>query len=480
MGGVQFGRRVKLFLVAMDGQRKFLMPDVSPPMGILSLGAYIREHGEAEVRLLHQRAKNCSLEEVIRQAKEFGADIVGISLLSRSAHMLPVLTTGLKTAIPGTLVVLGGPHVSALREMALEGNTADLAVAGEGERSLEEIVKARKALSEYDTIPGIFRRSKEGEIVVNPGNLLLVEDLDSLPFPAYDLVDIRDYWKGQRMVKTPPLPYVAMFSSRGCSYRCFYCHRIFGKSFRAYSAERVVAEMEYLTRTYGVKEVEFLDDTFNHNPQRVLDFSRLVTERNLHVRISFPNALRTDIMTEEVIDALASAGTYFSSFALESGSPRIQELIGKHLKIDRFLRNVDLCTRRGIFSYGFVMLGFPTETEEEMRETIAVACASKLHLASFFNVLPFPGTVLNDQLRKTHPERLKRFSLDADDYASVPTNLSEVPDKRFFALHREAWLRFYTRPCRIARVLLNYPRPYWPLLRFIPNYAWRLAFGSIS
>ena len=150
-----------------------------------------------------------------------------------------------------------------------------------------------------------------------------------------------------------------------------------------HSAERIVDEIEYFQQEYGVEDFEFLDDIFNLNRPRLMAFCELLHRRNLRIKIAFPNGLRTDILTQENVDALADAGTYFSSFALESGSPRIQTLMGKNLNIPRFVHGVEMAVKRGIFANGFNMLGFPTETEAEMLQTINVACNSMLHTASF-------------------------------------------------------------------------------------------------
>ena len=144
-----------------------------------------------------------------------------------------------------------------------------------------------------------------------------------------------------------------------------------------------------------------MDDIFNLDAKRVVAICDLIAKRNLKLRINFPNAVRTDALTEEVMDALVGAGLYHSCFALESGSPRIQKFMRKHLNIDKFLRGVRWATDRGVFAHGFTMLGFPTETEEDMQMTVDVACNSRLHTATFFTVVPFPGTELHDYVAKT-------------------------------------------------------------------------------
>ena len=163
---------------------------------------------------------------------------------------------------------------------------------------------------------------------------------------------------------------------------------------------------------------------------------------------------------------------------MESGSPRIQEHTGKRLNIPRFLQGVEMAVKRGIFANGFVMLGFPTETEEEIKQTIDVACGSALHTSSFFTVTPFPNTALYDFVLKTHPEKLARVSYAGTDYSLIQVNLSEVPDPVLFYYQRKANRRFYMSPRRIYRILRDYPQPHL-LPYYIPIYVSHVTKGLL-
>jgi radical SAM superfamily enzyme YgiQ (UPF0313 family) len=254
---------------------------------------------------------------------------------------------------------------------------------------------------------------------------------------------------------------------------------VFGKRFRASSPERVVAEIEHYTKVFGVTDIEVLDDIFNFDPKRVLDICDLITRRNLKLRINFPNGLRADALTEAVIDALVGAGLYQSAFALESGSPRMQQVIGKHLDIDKFLRGVRWATERGVFTHGFAMLGFPTETEEDMQATLEVACNSRLHTASFFTVIPFPNTELYAYVAKNAPDKLKGIDYADLELIAARINLSEVADEVLFGYQRAGFRRFYLNPARLARIVRDYPNP-WHLPHYLPPYVIRATKGLFA
>jgi radical SAM superfamily enzyme YgiQ (UPF0313 family) len=218
-----------------------------------------------------------------------------------------------------------------------------------------------------------------------------------------------------------------------------------------------------------VPEVEFVDDIFNYDRQRVFSVCDLITKRGLRCGIAFPNAIRADILDSTLIDALKDAGMYFSSFALESGSPRIQETMGKRLNIPRALENIEYAARKRIYTNGFMMMGFPTETEEELRQTVEVACSSMLHTASFFTVTPFPSTEIYDMYIKQqsgNSDALKFTDMNFCLYGGA--NLSAVPDEVLFRYQRIANRRFFLNPNRLYRLVRDYPQPHLlPLYLYI-------------
>ncbi len=445
-------------------------------MGIMYLAGYLRKRFDADFKLINQKLNNLTNDALVQAAVDFEADVVGLGAITPTAQDLPQLTQNLKRALPKSLVVIGGSHISAYGPKSLEKTSADCAVSGEGERAMEEVLRAHFDGGSLADVPGLFWRNDSGGVESNPGHPPLIENLDDIPFPAYDLIDLSEYWKHQGIAPIPRRKYVSLFSSRGCPYRCNYCHRVFGKGFRPHSAERMVDEVEYYQRTYGIEEIEFLDDIVNLDHDRLMSFCDLLHQRNIKVRISFPTAVRTDILRDDEIEALTDAGMYYCGFSLETGSARIQKMMGKNLNIDKFVENVNKVAAKRVYTNGFAMLGFPTETEEELKRTIQIACDTKLHTISFFTVTPFPGTDLYDLVMQNCPERLQDVSYDNMDFSSFNVNLSNIPDEVFYALQRGANRRFYMNPNRIMRIIRDYPKPqYLPM--YVPQYLKRATKG---
>jgi anaerobic magnesium-protoporphyrin IX monomethyl ester cyclase len=458
-------------LLILTGRRTFFRW-VSPPLGILQLAGYLRgQIKNLDVRVLDQRATDYTNEEVVSWAVAFAPDMVGISCTTPNCHTLVTLSSGLRRALPKALLMIGGPHASAFGADLMDTTCADCVVVGEGELTCEHVLRIwQEGSRDFSAVPGLVWRSVDGECLTNPGSAPVIEDLDVLPFPAYDLIDLRRYWRLWSMsMVPPPRRYVSMFTSRGCPYGCIYCHDIFGKRFRAQSPERIVDELVHYVRSYGIKEVEFFDDIFNLQGRRVIEFSELVRRRNLRVSLYFPNALRTDILTPEVADALADAGTRMSAFALESGSPRIQELIQKRLNIPKYLNGVAMLAKRRVFTYGFVMFGFPTETAAEMQMTVDALRQSKLHAAYAWIVTPYPKTELFDVAMRLKPGKMTGIDYAGTDYSDVPcVNLSDVADEDLTAYMRKAYSALFLNPSRALRIVRDFPRP-WSVWRYGPG-----------
>lgn len=439
---------------------------VVPPLGILTLASYLRTErkNEIEVQILDTGFERLPAEKCADKISEFDPDVVGISALSIESAGLHRLAGVAKRVKPSVKVIAGGPHATAFYDFVLKDKNVDYVVAGEGERTFIELLDYLRD----DSIPpsdmrGLAQRIN-GEIVFG-GVRSPIEDLDSLPMPAWDLINLKGYSNFTKFTSMNTFvartPYAPLFTSRACPYRCAYCHSMFGKRFRAQSPPRVLEEIELLHKRYGAKEFHIYDDVFNFDRNRVLEICDQIKKRGLDIKFAFPNGVRGDLMTKDVVRALVQAGAYSITYAVETASPRIQRLIHKNLDLEKVYHAVEWTYEFGAIPCGFFMLGFPTETFEEMKQTIAYAVHSKMLRALFFSVVPFPRTELFEIAKRAYPhyDFSYEFSPTMYYWAEKPF-YNKVSDIDVEALTHKAWMSFYLKPWRMWNLILRLPKNY--------------------
>ncbi len=434
------------------------------PLGVMMIAAVARER-HPDVHVLDMKVEGWTPQQALARLVELQPKVVGLSAMTYEAGCMHELAKLIKAEL-GAIVVAGGPHPSVAAEDVLKDEAVDFVVRGEGEMTFAELLDGVAAgRTDFSACMGLSWR-RDGVVVHNPDRPPPSE-LDQLPFPAWDLIDHAKYHTVPRGgVIYAHKEFATMFSSRACPWRCTYCHNSYGKTFRERSAEHVLAEIDLLVNRYGVKELVFMDDIFNFRPERAKKIARGIIDRGYKLALTFPNGFRGDILDEELVDLLKRAGMYRCMVAVESAVPRIQKVMKKNLKIEKVQRIVDYIAKRGVMVHGAFMLGFPSETEQEMQTTIDWAANSSFHTAAFFRVIPFKGTELFQQVEHAG------YSLPTDWSAYEPyqtdINLSSVPEERIFKLRKAAYRRFYLRPARM-----------WRIFKLIPNKSNMLPFLTL-
>lgn len=444
------------------------------PLGLLAIGSVLKRAGH-EIKILDLRISHSPDEELESVIKSFDPAVVGIGVMTIECKYGFIDAEKVKRIKPEVTVIFGGPHCSHEPRFILNNEYVDLMVSGEGDLTIVELIRALEDGGDVSNIPGIAYK-KDGTYI-RTAERPVIRNLDTLT-QEYDLIDLERYFNFQCSMDFFPVfrdrRFIPLMTSRGCPFKCTYCHDIFDKSIQYRSPEVVVDEMEYLLKTYGIREFHIVDDVFNVNMKRAKIVLDAIIKRNLNVHISFPNGLRADFFDDELIDKMRRAGVYRMAIGIESGSQRIQDMIKKDLDIGILHGVIDKLTRARISVHGFFMLGFPTETRSEMEETIDFACNLGLTTANFSLVIPNPGTDLRQTFIESRERNFEDFSEYTFDAASC--NASEVEGEELIKLKREANRRFYLSARRFRHVL-RAMEPKW-LLRSMVNTPFALLWRN--
>ncbi|MBU1172423.1 MAG: B12-binding domain-containing radical SAM protein [Proteobacteria bacterium] len=435
--------------------------EASPPMGLLYLSSSLKNRFPGiKTRLLDLRIekdKNKSLGDMIHHWKP---DIVGFLCLTGDQPILLELSNIAKQVNPQVHVCCGGPYPTHCPEDFQDMPHVDAIVRGEGEISFGNLVDclSKGPQANPPQPEGFSIRDSKGQLSIPPYGPL-ISDLDTIPLPDWDLMDIDLYAQLiQINILLAGKRFMPVFTSRGCPFHCVYCHNMFGKKVRLRSPKNIVDEIELLVKKYTVDEIQIYDDIFNIDRSRVFEICDLIIDRKLKIKISFPNAIRGDMADDEMILKLKQAGAYMITFAIETASPRLQTYIQKNLNIDKTIRAIRFANSIGLITRAYFMIGFPTETIDEIKRTIRLPARLPLTTISFFSVIPFKGTVLYTMARKNISER-GRHRLDQPhaSFFAPTTYYSDVTGIHLRKYILISYFMFFT-PLRLFRYFLKIPR----------------------
>ncbi|UCD34498.1 MAG: radical SAM protein [Nitrospiraceae bacterium] len=418
------------------------------PLGTLYVAAALRRAGH-DVRFFN--GAFMTHDEIMDHVSGFGPDVIGI--YSTTFGWNKALFTASAIRRRGherqPFIVAGGPYPIAVKEKCLgDSGDIDAVVTGEGEITMAEILDR---LSRGETLRGVagvaFRDN--GDIVRNPARPLIT-DMDSLPFPARDLLGkAKDYIPPPATYKRKPV--AVMITSRGCNRRCIYCFQIdrereLGIRFR--SVDNVMEEIE-LCLSQGYREIKFLDDTLAADYDRAMKIATEIKRRRLNFTW-FASACVHQV-DKPLLQAFRDAGCWAILFGAESGVQKNLNTVRKGITLEQTRKAVRAAKEAGLTVYTPFLVGLPGETFEEGLKTIEFACELDPHIANFHALTPFPGTELYENI-----EKYGTMSRDLTDYtyqgaAFVPYTMT----REEIALLRQIGLRrFYSRPGYIAKKIL--------------------------
>jgi len=367
------------------------------PLGIAYLAAFLEKEGH-NVRVYDELPHAKTFKS---QLEEFKPDVVAVSCMTATfgrAESLAKETKEYNSQIP---VVFGGIHPTSAPQETLANEFVDFITIGEGELTFAELLrKIESGEKDFSGILGLAYK-KDGQVQINPRREL-IKDLDSIPFPARHLFDMKYYaqrwnWPRGHWLKTANL-----MSSRGCPYSCTYCASkvMFGMTFRAQSVKRTVDEVEHLVKDYGFECMAFSDDTFAIDKKRAIEIAREMKRRipNILFRVQ----LRANTCDEDLIIELKKAGCIQVDIGVESGSEKVLKIIDKKVTIEQIKNAFAVVKKYGIGSSATFIIGIPGETQEDINMSEALAKEIDSDYTQFFILTPYPGTPIYNFARENN------------------------------------------------------------------------------
>ena len=382
--------------------QKWMKEDITttwllPPYTICTLATMIRK--DYDVKIIDANFYDMTKQQFKDEIKKFSPQVVGISVLtSEYAAILDIAAACIKEISSEIITVAGGVHVTTQCQNVMKNMDIDYAVRGEGEYVFRDFLNYLNGKGEFPQ-KGMAYRNQEGELTCLPPDL--IQDLDALPFPDYDLVDYKAYstTKSRTGVDFPNVyPFSRIISSRGCPTGCSFCQvqSISGKKLRMRSAKNVVDELERLKDKYGINAFLFDDDMPFGNKKRTKEMLRLLIERKLDLAWK---AAGVSIfkMDEETFKLMAESGCISIGIAIESGNQRIlKEVINKPVNLKKVPGLIKIAKSYGLGVVANFIIGFPGETWDEIRQTIHYAETCGVDYAKIYMAEPLLGTRLYD------------------------------------------------------------------------------------
>jgi anaerobic magnesium-protoporphyrin IX monomethyl ester cyclase len=425
---------------------------ILPPIGLGYVASYIKSKGkDIDVKILDCLKEKYGLKEFYNYIQREKPDIVGMTAFTMEIETVWKCARIIKEVNKNAVIVVGGPHITNDPIGTLENENIDFILKGEAEISffklIEEIKKEEKDFSNISNIGYM----KDGEVIIN--KMEFYPDIDDLPFPDYKLIKFEEYPKLYFMKR---YPVASIMTSRGCPYSCNFCSapRTSGKKFRARSAKKIVEEIKFLKENYKIKEFQIWDDNFTLNKQRVIDFCALLHQEKINLPWWCPNGLRIETLDRNLIEKMYRAGCYSMTFGIESGSEKIQKDMNKNLDLQKTKEIIKIASDMGIRTQGFFILGYPTETREDILKTIKFSLELPLKRASFSLFQPLVGTEIYETLEEQG--KLKSLDLNKCEYSKtsiIPQGLKSA--KELKNLQRKAIFKFYIRPRILPRFIME-------------------------
>jgi len=443
-----------------------------PSIGLAYIAAILKEN-KIRVRIIDQFIDKIADYEVLNIIKKDSPGVVGFSCLTHNMGTVRMIIKEIKKAGLSPVIVLGNIHASIFADILLKEGIADIVVHGEGEYAMLDILEAVMNMKSLHGIEGISFR--EGNEVCHNPLRAPIADLDKLPYPSWESLNVEKY-PYSLLLNGIPFP---LRTSRGCAYQCYFCVQDAGfKTPRLRKIKNVVDEIEYLINKFGVNKFVVLDSFFPFTKKYGYEFSYELINRGLGKKIQWGIETRVDSVDFSLLKTMKEAGLRLVLFGFEVGNQKMLNKIGKESTLDQAKIIVNATKELGIISQGLFILGLPGETKNTCEQTIKFAKELNCDLVKFNLAMPFPGSKFYEDYKdkivdiNQHPENFDSWSTWSS-YAGSPVYVPEgMTGRELIGLQRKAMLQCYASPKWVVRQIIKRKIP--------PKYMFCGAYVLIS
>lgn len=416
----------------------------APPIGLAYIAAVLREN-DIDVKIIDAKSLNMTHEETCAAVLIEKPDLAGITIFTSQLRSALLTAREIKKNLPSCKIVVGGPHVHPQHEELLRKQSSiDFCVRREGEITMMELAKALSDGGDFRDILGLTFRDIDNNVIVNPDRPF-IEDLDTLPFPARDLLPNYVYRGTIGFGERAKFTYIS--ASRGCPFKCDFCSvNRFWPEPRRRSVKNVIAEMEETYQRHSIGYMRFTDEIFTLDKQWVSEFCQRMIDTGLNREITWSCDSRVTTVNEELLKEMAQANCRTIFYGIEFGNQKILDDCGKRIKVEQIYEAVDLSKKVGIYPTGNFMIGYPTETRQTIEDTMNLALKLNLDFCSFSIVTPFPGCKLFDYCKDEG--LLKTEDWEQYNYFHPGQSVIRLPnidEDELMELYRRAQFEYYYR-----------------------------------
>ena len=428
-------------------------PPYALPLGLAYLIAVLRKASH-EVEVLDINGYRYGREEVEEKIKNMDYDMACTGGLLQTYKYMKFLTAALKKFHPNKPVVIGGNIANEISHLLFRHTNADIVMLGETEATICELADAVEKGTPLKNVDGLAYKEK-GEIIrTNPRKI--IQDVDSIPFPEYDLFPVEAYIKNYKKV-AKNYRVMPMIITRGCPFVCKFCyHSFMNEKARFRSPDNIIAEMKHLKEKYRINSIQFYDDLFLLNRKIVEELCDKMAEEKLNLR--WHCLTRLEFLDEHLIKKMKKAGCFSISYGLESGSQTILDNMRKGIKIKDAKETYKRIKRMGLKSAGTFIIGYPGENMKTIRETVDF-CKELGLPALFFFATPYPGTALYEDWKHKIQDEDKYVESLGENY-DLKLNMTEFTDEELIKLRESIEIELrkycYSRPWILARLMKDY------------------------